>query len=184
MNKKILIDLDETVFAFAHSWSIWMEETTGQQIDEALYWYYDIEMYIPDFLTEQEKFISHLKHIKPKPIPDALEALTILSQHYHIEALTARNKDQWSKETEFWVTKHLPFVNDIHYTRDKIGVPARIKGDVAHELKAHALIDDTKHWIETLPAHIKGYLVRRPHNFASDAGALTWEQIKTHLLEG
>lgn len=181
--KPILIDLDETVFSFAASWDKWMQHTTGQTIDEALYWYYDIDAYIPDFLEKQEEFIKHLPVIKPKPVPQAMDALNVLSQHFPIKALTARNKDEWAKETEFWTEKHLPFVTEIHYTRHSGGSPATPKGVMAEELKAFALIDDTKHWIDSLPPHIHGYVVKRPDGLASDHGAQSWQEITHDILK-
>lgn len=181
--KIILIDLDETVFSFAASWDKWMQHTTGQTIDEALYWYYDIDTYIPNFLDKQEEFIKHLPLIKPKPVPEAMDALIVLSEHYHIQALTARNADEWASETNYWVSKHLPFVTDVHFTREGGGKPPVPKGVMADQLKAHALIDDTKHWIDTLPEHIEGYVVERPDGFASDEGAMSWEEIKNSLLK-
>lgn len=182
-NKKtILIDLDETVFSFAASWNRWLQNTTGQTIDEALYWHYDIDAYIPNFLEKQEEFIKHLPVIKPKPVPEAYNALIIISDHYHIQALTARNADEWKEETEFWTSKHLPFVSDIHYTRKAGGKPATSKGIIADRLNAHALIDDTKHWIDSLPPHIKGYVVKRPDGLASDEGAMHWHEIQADLI--
>ena len=185
MSKKkkiILIDLDETVFSFAASWDKWMQHTTGQSIDEALYWYYDIDAYIPDFLEKQEEFIKHLPVIKPKPVPEAMDALIVLSEHYHIKALTARNADEWGQETLFWTSKHLPFVTEVHFTREGGGKPPVAKGIIADQLNAFALIDDTKHWIDTLPSHIKGYVVKRPDGLASDDGAQSWPQIQADLM--
>lgn len=181
--QKILIDLDETVFSFAANWDKWMQHTTGQSIDEALYWYYDIDAYIPNFLDKQEEFIKHLPVIKPKPIPEAMEALTVLAEHFHIQALTARNADEWKAESLYWVNKHLPFVTDVHFTRDGGGKPPVPKGVMADQLKAFALIDDTKYWIDTLPNHIKGYVVKRPDGLASDEGAMSWEQIKNSIMD-
>lgn len=180
--KPILIDLDETVFSFAASWDQWMQHTTGQSIDEALYWYYDIDAYIPDFLGKQEAFIKHLPIIKPKPVPAAMEALTVLAEHFHIQALTARNEDEWQEETLFWTQKHLPFVTDVHFTRKGGGKPPIPKGIMAEKLNAFALIDDAKMWIDTLPKHILGYIVKRPDGLASDDGAISWEEIKIDIL--
>lgn len=181
--KTVLIDLDETVFSFAASWDKWLQHHKNETIDEALYWYYDIDAYIPNFLEEQEEFIKDLKRIKPKPVPEAMEHLPIIAEHYRISALTARNADHWKVETEFWVEKHLPFVEEIHYTRNTKGQPAIPKHTFAEELKAFALIDDTSYWVETLPPHIKGYIVRRPDGLASDRGAITWKEIAEDLLK-
>lgn len=181
--KPLLIDLDETVFSFAASWDLWLQHTRKSNIDEALYWYYDIDAYIPNFLEEQEEFIKDLKRIKPKPVPEAMDALPVLAEHYHIVALTARNKDHWETETEFWVGKHLPFVESIYYTREVKGQEATPKHVIASELNAFALIDDTAFWVETLPAHIRGYVVKRPDGLASDDGAMSWTDIKEDLLK-
>ena len=181
--KPILIDLDETVFSFAASWDKWQQHTTGQPIDEALYWYYDIDTYIPNFLDKQEAFIKHLPVIKPKPIPEAMEALNVLSEHFQIQALTARNADEWLNETMFWTEKHLPFVADVHFTREGGGKPPVPKGVMADKLNAFALIDDAKMWIDTLPQHIKGYIVERPDGFASDEGAMSWTAITEDIMK-
>lgn len=184
VNRKIiLIDLDETVFSFAASWDKWVLHTTGQNIDEALYWHYDIDTYIPNFLDKQEEFIKHLPKIKPQPVPEAMESLDVLHKHFDIQALTARNEDEWGAESRFWISKHLPFVTGIHFTREAGGKPPIPKSVKAVELGAHALIDDTKHWIDTLPAHIKGYVVKRPDGLASDAGAVSWKYIEEDLLK-
>lgn len=181
--KPVLIDLDETVFSFAASWDKWQQHTTGQPIDEALYWHYDIDLYIPNFLDKQEAFIKDLKHIKPKPVPEAMEHLPRIAEKYPIMALTARNADHWEKETEFWVAKHLPFVSEVHYTRKVRGGRVTPKHTVAKNLDAHALIDDTAHWVKTLPPEIKGYVVKRPDGLASDEGAMGWDEIAEDLLK-
>lgn len=182
-HKPILIDLDETVFSFAASWDKWMQHTTGQSIDEALYWYYDIDAYIPNFLDKQEEFIKHLPVIKPKPIPEAMDSLLVLSEHFHIKALTARNADEWREETMFWTQKHLPFVTEVHFTREGGGKPPIPKGVMADQLNAFALIDDAKMWIDTLPPHIHGYIVERPDGLASDSGAMSWVEITEDILQ-
>jgi 5'(3')-deoxyribonucleotidase len=185
MTKKpiLLTDLDDTLFPFAQTWSDWQDKTTGQPIDEALYWYYDIDAYLYNFLELQEKFISELHLLEPKPVPEAHETLITLSEHYNIVALTARNHDEWGTHTEEWVKAHTPYIQDIHYTRMQKGQPSVPKFKMAKKLKATALIDDTKHWIETLPSSIKGYVVKRPMPFASDSGAVTWDFILEDLLK-
>lgn len=180
-NNIVLIDLDETVYPFLHTWNMWIQENEGQTVDEAFYWYYDLDMYMPGFLEKQADFIEASKLLNPKPIQEASASLDIISKHYNIVAVTARNENEWKDVTETWVVEHLPFVTDIYFTRREHGEVATPKHVFAEKLNAHALIDDTAFWVETLPAHVRGYVVKRPNGFASDAGAVTWEHITSDL---
>lgn len=181
--KPVLIDLDETVVGFVTTWNQWLKETKGEEIDEALYWHYDIDAYLYNFIDLQKSFLEDYHRLNPQPIPEALSSLQQIQEKHHVIALTARNKDEWANVTESWIGTHLPFVKDIHYTRSNGGAPSTPKGVIADKLNAYALIDDTSHWLETLPKHINGYLVKRPKPLASDLGAQTWDKITKDILK-
>jgi hypothetical protein len=184
MKKPILLtDLDDTLFPFAKTWAEWQEKTLGMPIDEAMYWYYDVDAYLHNFLNLQEAFIGNLDKLDPKPVKEAHNKLELLSDDFQIIALTARNSDEWDTHTQEWVSKHAPFIQNVIYARRNKGDAATPKSKIAEKLKAVALIDDSKHWVQSLPAHIKGYLVERPKPFPSDAGAVSWDFIYNDLKQ-
>lgn len=177
----ILTDLDDTLFPFAGTWAEWHYTTTGEPIDEAMYWYYDVDAYLHNFLEKQKTFIDELHLFKPLPVEKASETLMKLSEDFQVIALTARNHDEWSNHTEEWVKLHAPYISDIHYTRKLKGEKSVPKALIADKLKAKALIDDTSHWINSLPSHIKGYVIQRPKPFPSDEGAVSWDFVYEDL---
>lgn len=179
--KPILIDLDETVYPFLHTWNRWLEQK-GQTVDEAFYWFYDLDLYLVDMLQKQPDFIEATRELRPEPLPEAMQALTRIAEHYPITAVTARNANEWQDITEDWVGEHLPFVTDIYFTRDGKQPEPTPKGIIAEKLNAYALIDDTAAWIQTLPENVRGYIVERPHGYASDYGAVSWERITLDIL--
>lgn len=179
----LLTDLDDTLFPFADTWAQWQYTSTGNPIDEAMYWVYDVDAYLHNFLELQPAFISEVHLFNPLPVEDAHTTLIELSHHYEIRALTARNHDEWGEHTEAWVSKHAPYISDVYYTRREKGGSVEQKATVAERLKAHALIDDSSYWINGLPSHIKGYIAKRPRPFPSDEGAVDWAFIKQDLLK-
>lgn len=184
MTKPILLtDLDDTLFPFADTWAQWHYTSTGNPIDEAMYWYYDVDAFLYNFLELQPHFINEVHLFEPQPVPQAHATLEKLSSDYQIIALTARNKDEWNQHTTSWVQQHTPYIQDIIYTRINKGEASIPKATVAHKLQAIALIDDHKHWIQSLPQHIKGYIVERPKPFPSDEGAVSWQYIYEDLTK-
>jgi 5'(3')-deoxyribonucleotidase len=179
----LLTDLDDTLFPFADTWAQWQYTSTGNPIDEAMYWVYDVDAYLHNFLELQPSFINEVHLFEPLPVEQAHAALMELSHHYEVRALTARNHDEWSEHTESWVRTHAPYITEIHYTRMTKGGEVIPKATLAKKMKAHALIDDTKFWIEGLPSSVKGYIAKRPRPFPSDEGAVEWDFIKADLLK-
>lgn len=177
----VLIDLDETVYPFLNTWDLWMANTEGKTIDEAFYWHYDLDLYMPGFLEKQAAFIAASEEINPEPLPEAMASLELISKRFPIKAVTARNENEWRDTTESWIVEHLPFVTDVYFARKDGVIPPTPKHVIAEKLAAYALIDDTAFWVETLPEHVKGYVVKRPNGFASDAGAISWGQIAYEL---
>jgi hypothetical protein len=184
MKPKLLIDIDETVYPFLHTWDEWLRSKQELGVDwESFAWWYDLDLYLEGHLEKQEEFIAAHAFLRPQPIPEAEKSLLTLKEHFTISALTARNKADWQGETESWINQHLPFVEDIFYNRAKRGSSAVPKGRVAEKLNAKALVDDTSYWIQTLPSQIDGYIVKRPTPLASDAGAIHWNEIESLLLK-
>lgn len=178
----LLIDLDETVFPFIHTWDRWLHTQGKQGVDyDALVWYYDVELYLPHHLEAQPDFVAALAALDPQPIPEAIHELTNLADLYDIRVCTARNARDWGASTATWVAEHLPFVTHIDHTRQDRGQDATPKRAFAEQMRAHALIDDTAAWVHDLPDFTAGLLVRRPSPLASDPGALSWQTIGTQL---
>jgi hypothetical protein len=183
MRQPVLIDLDETVYPFIETWNRWLHLNGEHPVDfDVFSWWYDLDLYLSKHVERQPDFIAAQKKLKARPIPEAFENLQRIAQYYPIIALTARNKEDWYHETAFWINKRLPFVENIYYSRLKRGSEATPKHVIADQLNAYALIDDTKHWVDGLPEHIRGYVVKRPSPLASDAGAKSWEEIAEELI--
>jgi hypothetical protein len=184
IKKPVLVDLDEVLYPFVHTWDLWLQHTKNQTVDwEALVWYYDLDLYLPKYVDLQPDFVkAHVDLLNPQPIPGSIEALSLIASSHPIIACTARNSQDWSGTTEKWLATHAPFISDVVYIRNGRGHDPIPKGEIAKKLKAHAHIDDTKHWIDTLPPSIKGYVLKRPAPLASDEGAKTWDQIVSDIL--
>ncbi len=182
--KPVLVDLDEVLYPFVHTWDLWMQHTKNQNVDwEALVWYYDLDLYLPKYVDLQPDFVkAHTNLLNPVPIPGSIESLAIIANAHPIIACTARNSEDWKETTENWLSSHAPFIQDIIYIRDGRGKEPIPKGEIARKLRAHAHIDDTKFWIDTLPKNVKGYVLKRPLPLASDPGAQTWDEIIEDIL--
>lgn len=183
MVEPVLVDLDETVYPFIHTWGEWLKlkGTDSSRLD-VFRLLYDLDLHLEEHVELQPDFIAAQKHLKPKPIIEALTSLQKVAQFYPIVALTARNREDWYDETAFWLGKHLPFIEDVHYSRVRRGGEATHKHVIADSLNAYALIDDSKHWVDGLPEHIRGYVVQRPEPLMSDVGAKSWAMIAEELV--
>jgi hypothetical protein len=178
----VLIDIDETIYPFIHTVDRWFATKHGQSVDwEALTWWYDLDLYLPNHVDRQDEFARALHELNPHPIPDALKSLQTISADYPIVACTARNQSDWSASTEEWISEHFPFVSDVIYVRDHRGADPMPKSEIARRLGAAALIDDTAAWMVGLPTLTVGHVVKRPAPLASDAGARPWGEIATDL---
>lgn len=178
----LLIDLDETVFPFVDTWNRWLVSHGKQGVDyDALVWFYDVELYLPNHLDHQPRFVAALESLDPQPIPDAAYELARLADLFDVRVCTARNSSDWGAATRAWVEEHLPYVSRIVHTRDDRGDSATPKHEFARKMKAHALIDDTAAWMDDLPSFTHGMVVQRPAPLASDAGARPWHEIAAHL---
>lgn len=182
-NKKvILIDIDESIYPFAHTFHDWLTTQSRSLPWEDLSIEYDLDKYLHDHVALQPHFVKAHGHIvNPQPIVEALEALELLHPHYILRACTARNRYDWEELTEKWVGEHFPNIDDIIYTREERGDDAVHKKHLAQHHKAHALIDDTALWVQDLPEHTHGFVVERPKPLASDREAKTWKEISSTL---
>ena len=183
-SRPILFDLDETVYPFLATYERWLAwRHPGKTVDmEAFVWFYDIDAYMSDYLDFQEAFVKDLPSLNVEPIAEGLKGLTQLAATYPLYGCTARNRTDWEGVTEPWLKEWFPFVDDLIYAREERGMPARRKADIAVELDAFALIDDTASWMEDLPAYIKGYVVDRPKPLANDVGSVPWSWIVGDIL--
>lgn len=184
MSKKrvILVDIDESLYPFAHTLHEWFIKTQNREVPWAeLSKEYDLDKYIKDHVELQPLFVQGHHLVDPKPIAESLQALELLHPHYIIRACTARNREDWETVTENWITEHFPNIDDIIYTRNRRGDDATHKKHLAEQHKAHALIDDTHFWVQDLPEFTNGYVVERPSPLASDDKAESWETISQKL---
>jgi 5'(3')-deoxyribonucleotidase len=181
-DRPILLDLDETIYPFVHTWEKWLTMNKGEPINwEALGQKYDLDTHMPTHIEHAAAFLKEHHLVEPTPLVEAFRVISFASNHFPIVACTARNEQDWKNATSEWVEKHLPFVNGILHTRTHRGSSAILKGQVCTELNALALVDDSKEWIDTLPPETIGYLVKRPAPLASDPGAMEWHEVETHL---
>jgi len=182
-NKKILlVDIDESLYPFAHTLHEWFIKTQGREVPwEELSKEYDLDKYIHDHVELQPSFVAGHDLVDPQPIASAFEAMELLHPHYIIRACTARNKIDWETVTTDWITKYFPNIDDIIYTRHHRGDEAIHKKHLAEKHKAHALIDDTHYWVQNLPEYTQGFVVERPAPLAADPNAESWEAISQKL---
>lgn len=188
MKKKrpVLVDLDEVLYPFVHTWDQWLIQIQKPAVDwDSLVRNYDLDLYLTKYIDLQPDFVKAHRSflVDPKPIPGSIEALSLIAREHPIIACTARNAEDWRGETETWLTEHAPYISDVVYIREGRGHEPIPKSDVAKKLNAHAHIDDTKHWIDTMPASVKGYVLKRPSPLASDEGAITWDAILLDIFK-
>lgn len=180
--RPILIDLDETIYPFVHTWDKWATLREHEPVNwEALGKHYDLDLHLPEHIEFASDFLSEHHLIEPLPPQEAFRVIAFASEHFPIIVCTARNENDWKQATADWVEKHLPFVDSILHTRTHRGADAIPKGIVCEKMNALALIDDHKQWIETLSPNTIGYLIKRPAPLASDFGAMEWHEVETHL---
>ena len=183
MNKPvILFDLDETVFPFLETWDQWLRHRGELGVDwDAFVWFYDLDLYLSKHIELQPLFAAALAALDPQPIAEALQVMSALSQRYTLIACTARNAQDWSPMTEEWVTRHLPWTEKVIFTRETRGGEATPKQQIAADLGAVALIDDTAAWTAGLQEPTQGIVIRRPYPLASDSGAISWPEALERL---
>lgn len=181
-DRPILIDLDETIYPFVHTWDKWLSLRNHGPVNwEALGAKYDLDAHMPGHIEYAVDFLKEHHLVEPSPMAEAFRVISFASQHFPIIACTARNEHDWKNATIDWVEKHLPFVDGILHTRTHRGASAIPKGQVCDEMNALALVDDHKEWIDTLSPNTIGYLVKRPEPLASDPGAMEWHEVEAHL---
>lgn len=177
-----MIDLDETIYPFVHTWDKWLSLSNHQPVNwEALGQKYDLDLHLPGHIDFAADFLKEHHLIEPQPLAEAFRVISFAAHHFPIIACTARNEHDWKDATITWIDKHLPFVDSILHTRTHRGAQAVPKSAICDDLNALALIDDHKEWIDTLSPHTTGYLVKRPEPLASDEGAIEWHEVETRL---
>lgn len=180
--RPVLIDLDETIYPFVHTWNEWLSLRDHGPVNwEALGTKYDLDLHMPGHIEYAVDFLSEHHLVEPTPLADAFKVISFAAEHFPIIACTARNEHDWKDATNHWVGKHLPFVNGIIHTRSHRGAHAIPKGQVCDEVNALALVDDHKEWIDTLSPTTIGYLVKRPAPLACDPGAMEWHEVEADL---
>lgn len=181
-DRPILIDLDETIYPFVHTWDRWLSLRDHGPVNwEALGTKYDLDQHMPGHIEYAADFLKEHHLVEPQPLAEAFKVIAFAAQHFPIIACTARNESDWQHATIEWVEKHLPFVDSILHTRTHRGANAIPKSQICDEMNALALVDDHKEWIDTLSPNTIGYLVKRPHPLASDEGAMEWHEVEAHL---
>ena len=170
---RILVDLDETIFPFAHAYHAWLERETGR----GLVWD-GLNDYDLDAATQgrghdtlAERFLLDESTLEVGPIPEAAEVLRGLAAGgAEIWVVTARFAAKEADATRAWVHRHIPEAADrLLITRTFPGGPKLAKPAIAWSMGAHALIDDYHANFDELPSFTKGLLIRRPDGLPSDA---------------
>lgn len=175
----VLLDIDEVLFPFAQAYDRWLFTARGIGLDREHLSRYDI----PTAAGAQHdelvvRFLSDPKTIAEEGlIPQAAEALPILSARSRLIACTSRHSHDEGEATRAWLQAHTPCIEDVIFTRHKRTDPGTAKAQIARETAAVMLIDDTFQHLIGLPASCQGILMRRPRGLPSAANAVSWASV-------
>lgn len=171
----ILVDVDEVLFPFAHSYDEWLVRERGIGLDPDLMNRYEIA----DAAGEGHRgyavrFLNDPATLEIEPVAGALASVQTLGSTYRLVACTTRRNEPEGAATQAWLDRHLPGFDELVCTSERHDSAAIAKSDVAIKHRAVALIDDTEGNLAGLPDYCRPLLLRRPPGLHSDQSALTW----------
>lgn len=172
--KIILVDLEETVFPEAYSYNEWLWKNHGLLLDPLQLEKHKVGRILgknhKKFYTE---FINNpLTIYKQKPRLDALASLSLLQETHTIVLCSDRMEEKHGDGTRSWVEQHLPFIQDIIYTKNKNHTQR--KQDIVKKVKPVAFIDDESRNFKKINSHCAAILIQKNYPRVSEPNAVTW----------
>ncbi|KAJ3291182.1 hypothetical protein HK104_006290 [Borealophlyctis nickersoniae] len=179
------LDMDETVCLTIPAVSKWHNERYGTSFTLADYYTYDWSAVWGCSLEEARKRIREFQQSewfwdKLEPVPGAKEALDILSKHYTLHIVTAREEFVAPASYAF-LSKHLPgLISQVHFANQnmtpeessKPGVRVRTKLEILNDIGTKILVDDSLD-------HLRTCVVRDVTVFLMDwEGKYGWNKLK------
>lgn len=183
-NKRVvLVDIDEVLFPFAQAYARWLAANSSLTINVDKLRAYDVPRAVgPQHLELVCQFLSDpAVLLLETPIVEGAEAVCRLADTSRLIACTSRRQRYEGQSTEAWLSRHLPVIDDVIFTRAWWSGVATTKSYFAHKLGARALIDDTGVNLYGLPIGCRGLLMRRPVGLMSEEGAQGWPSVLRQL---
>lgn len=178
-----LVDVDEVLFPFAHAYVRWLRKNRALTIDLRELRVYDLAgavglqhlELVPEFLGDPAVLEWQT------PIHEGVESLAKLADRVRLIACTNRRERYEGRCTEAWLSRHVPQIEDVIFTRSSNSEPASPKSHFAKYLGAWALIDDTAANLQGLPKGCSGLLMKRPAGLPSEEGSRGWPSVLLDL---
>ena len=129
-----------------------------------------------------EEFDNSRYYDEIKPLKEAVEAISKLSEKHKIIIITSR-PEKFEKKTREWVQKNFPKIKEIIFTRKEYSVKHIKKCDICKEIKADILIDDNLAYaLDCEKAGVSAILIDYPWNQNNNLGKLitrvkSWDEI-------
>lgn len=192
--RRVLIDLDETCFPFAHAYHEWLVRDGREGLDWSGLEHYNLDAALGDGRRHDELaelFLLDPLTVETSPISAAAAAMAHLHRTgWEIWLVTARFASKETAATTAWVERHFPFVEGrLLITRTFPDGPSVSKPGLAWALGAEALIDDYSANFHDLPDFCQGLMIKRPDGLPSDQPfsdsipAVDWNQAIS-VLDG
>ncbi len=173
----ILVDVDEVLFPFAHSYDAWLVRELGIGLDPDLMSRYEIAAAAGDgHRGHAVSFVNDPATLGIEPVDGAVAAIEVLGSNYSLVACTTRRSALEGDATQAWLDRHLPGFDGLVCTSERHDDIAIAKHEVAVSKQAIALIDDTEANLEGLPDYCQALLLRRPSGLISPPDAKTWSE--------
>lgn len=169
MSKEVVAtDIDEVLFPFVREFRAWHNQEYGTCLSTNDFVSYEfsgvLDVSVQETIHRVHTFLdAEHSHVAVSPLEEAQEAITKMSEHYNIVAVTARHPQFEAQTTEYLLHHFGDIITDVtllgRLDRDTaIGV-LRTKAEVCHELGAIALVDDSiMHVTDCAEAGIQGVL--------------------------
>ena len=178
----ILIDVDEVLFPFAHSYNEWLVRERGAGLDPELMNRYEIAAAAGDGHREYAvRFVNDPMTLEIEPVSGAAEAIRALRGTYSLVACTTRRSALEGDATQAWLDRQVPGFDELVCTSERHDDIAIAKHEVAVSHRALALIDDTDSNLVGLPDYCRAILLRRPSGLDSDPAAMSWLEVSEAL---
>lgn len=180
MKPVALVDIDEVLFPFSQAYSRWLRRTRGISFVPELMATYDLAATLgAEHFTMAPRFLSDPHTIElERPIDDAVEAIWELTQVSDVLACTHRPEDTEGVATVAWISRHVPAIKRVLFTRFDPTARPGPKSEIARRTGARILIDDTPENLVNLPRDCSGLLVQRPGGIVSDPLSRSWSALR------
>jgi len=182
--EELLLDVDEVLFPWAVTYRAYRKRRGLAPVPETAWDTYTIgEATIPGQQNLMEDFHSDARVLATPPLRGRAEDCQVLAQHFTLIACTSRYEATEGPGTLAWLDRWVPSISAVKFCgwHPESGRPSG-KPDIAKELDAVALIDDTPSHLVGLRGDTRGFLVARCPEVTSAPGALPGKTIVEELL--